>query len=326
MVKELDKVDRRILFELDKNGRVHETQLSKIVRKSREAVRYRIKNMEKNGVIVRYSCFINVAKLGYQGYKIYFKIKGKPERKKEFFEHIKSRKDIFWFGIADGAWDVGLTFFAKNNEEFYAEKNILFARFNDIIIQKFTGSIVEPIVLGMKFLVEEPEAYPKKPLHMFGITEYNKIDDTDRKILGTLLRNGRMKVVDLARHVKSTVDVVRNRIRKLEDKGIILKYNTVINHNKLGMEFYKAFLYFDSLLPDVERRLYETCRQDPNIIYIVRQISPWDIELEIMVENYQKYNAIINRIKEEFAESLSNVESAAMSEEYVFPAKKTIFD
>jgi hypothetical protein len=80
------------------------------------------------------------------------------------------------------------------------------------------------------------------------------------------------------------------------------------------------------LLPDVEKRLYEACMQDPNIIYIVRQISPWDIELEIMVENYQKYNAIINRIKEEFADSLSNVESAAMSEEYVFPAKKTIFD
>jgi hypothetical protein len=54
------------------------------------------------------------------------------------------------------------------------------------------------------------------------------------------------------------------------------------------MEFYKAFLYFDSLLPDDEKRLYETCRRDPNVIYIVRQISPWDIELEIMVENYQK--------------------------------------
>jgi len=324
MIKGLDITDRRILYELDRNCRIPETRLSKRIRKSREVVRYRIRNLERERIIVGYSCFINVAKLGYQGYKVYLKIKGKPERKKEFFEHIKSRKDIFWFGIADGAWDVGLTFFAKGNGEFHNEKNKLFSKFGDLILEKFTGSIVEPIVFGKNFLIEKVKE--TEPVHLFGKVEHNEIDETDRKMLGAFLRNSRIKIVDLAKQVGSSVDIVRNHKKKLEEQGIIGKYYAIIDYNRIGMEFYKTFLYFDSISPKDEKKLYEICSQDPNIIHMVRQITPWDVELEIMVENYSKYNRILHRIKEEFADSLRNVESAIMSEDYVFPAKKTIFD
>ncbi len=326
MKDELDKIDKRILFELDKNARIPETSLAKIVNKSREAVRYRINNLEKKGIILGYSIFINVAKLGFQGYKVYLKLKGKPERKKEFFEHIRSRKDIFWLGIADGAWDVGLTFFAKSNEEFYNAKNQLFSEFKDLIVDKITGSLVEPIIFGKKFLVENLDEKEISPKHMFGKVEQNELDGIDKKILGALLHNGRIRLVDLAIEVKSTVDIVRNRIKKLEENGIILRYYAVIDHNKIGMEFYKSFLYFESLSQKDEKKLYEFCKLNPNVLYIVRQITPWDIELELMVENSQKYNQIINELKQLFSDNLRNVESAIMSEDYVFPAKRNIFD
>jgi Lrp/AsnC family leucine-responsive transcriptional regulator len=323
-MKGLDSIDRRILFELDRNGRIAETKLAKIIRRSREVVRYRIRKLEQAGIILRYSCFINVAKLGYHGYKVYLKMKGKPERKKEFSEHIRSRKDIFWFGIADGAWDIGLTFFAKDSGEFFSEKNLLFSEFSDLIIQKDTGILVEPIVFGKKFLLEKDTR--SSPIHLFGRVEEHRIDETDRKVLGALLRNGRTSAVELAREIGSSPDVVRARMKRLEQKGIIAKYYAVLDHNKLGMEFYKSFLYFESLSPEDERKLYEICRHDPNIIHMVRQITPWDIELEVMVRDYREYNRIINSIKEVFPDSLRNIESAIMSEDYVFPAEKTVFD
>ena len=127
--------------------------------------------VEKRGIILGYSCFINVGKLGYQGYKIYLKVKGTPERKKEFYGYLKLRRDVFWFGIADGAWDVGLTFFSKGNEEFYKVKNEIFSKFGDMILEKHTGSIIEPIIFGRKFLIEKKEI---KPVHMFGKVEFNK--------------------------------------------------------------------------------------------------------------------------------------------------------
>jgi len=43
----LDLTDRKILIELDKNCRTPEQQIAKVVGKSREAVKYRIQQLEK---------------------------------------------------------------------------------------------------------------------------------------------------------------------------------------------------------------------------------------------------------------------------------------
>ena len=45
MNPQLDKIDKRLLFELNQNCRIPETRLAKMVGKSKEAVRYRIKNL-----------------------------------------------------------------------------------------------------------------------------------------------------------------------------------------------------------------------------------------------------------------------------------------
>ena len=42
---DIDNIDKRILFELDKNSRIPDVQLAKRVGKSKEAVRYRIKKL-----------------------------------------------------------------------------------------------------------------------------------------------------------------------------------------------------------------------------------------------------------------------------------------
>lgn len=99
-----------------------------------------------------------------------------------------------------------------------------------------------------------------------------------------------------------------------------------MNYNKLGYKFYKSFLFLRNLSKEDENRLTQYVKSHPNIINLVKQISPWDIELEIMVKSHQEYNKIIDDVKEEFSEIIVDVESAIMSEDYVFPAEKMIFE
>ena len=80
-------------------------------------------------------------------------------------------------------------------------------------------------------------------------------------------------------------------ILPLEEK-IIIKYTAVINYQKLGFEFYKTFLYFKNLNEKDMDSLMTHCLDNPNIIHLIKQISPWDIELEVMCENYEEYNKI----------------------------------
>jgi len=315
----LDKIDMRLLYELDWNSRQTDAELAKKIGKSRETVRYRIEQLEKKGIIAGYVTWINVAKLGYQAYKIYLKIGGKEDEREEFFEAMKNNTSLFWLGIADGAWDVGLTFFAKSNEEFFHRKNEIFAKYSRIILQKFTGVAVDAYGYPKKLFHSQPE----EQFSVFGKIGNNTLDEIDKAILSELFHNSRIKLVELASKTGVSVDVVRSRMRDMKEKGIIVKYKALVDYQKLSLEFYKAFLYFDSFSKEDEKKLFEIAKQDQNILHIVTLISPWDIELEIMVENYQKYNSIIRRLKAEFP-NLRNVESATMWGDFVFPAEGTI--
>ncbi|MFH0737140.1 MAG: winged helix-turn-helix transcriptional regulator [Candidatus Micrarchaeota archaeon] len=319
MIDSLDKIDKRLLYELDWNARQTEAELAKKIGKSRETVRYRIAQLEKKGVITGYATWVDVTKLGYQVYKIYLKIGGNEEERAAFFDALKKETKLFWLGTADGAWDVGLTFFAKSNDDFFHIKNAIFARFNRIILQKFAGVAVGVYAFPKKLFHNDPK--PRR--QVFGEIEGNGIDAIDKKILSLLFHDSRKKLVALAAEAGVSVDIIRSRMRKMEEKGIIGSYKADIDYQKLGLEFYKAFLYFDSFSKEDEAKLFEIAKQDPNILHIVTLISPWDVELEIMVESYQMFNRIMRRLKADFP-NLRNVESATMYGDFVFPAEGTI--
>jgi DNA-binding Lrp family transcriptional regulator len=111
----------------------------------------------------------------------------------------------------------------------------------------------------------------------------------------------------------------------MEEKGIIQGYQANLDYHALGVEFYKAFLYFENFPQPVQKRLYELCRRHPNVVNFLKVVAPWSIELEIMTENYAHYREIINHLRHEFADSLVNVESTNLAEDYIYPARATIF-
>ena len=82
----LDLTDRKILAELDKNCRIHNSILAKKVHKSREAVKYRIQQLQKNGILTGFITSINPNKLGFYMFKVYLKLENIPNQREKFFE------------------------------------------------------------------------------------------------------------------------------------------------------------------------------------------------------------------------------------------------
>ncbi|VVB56579.1 putative HTH-type transcriptional regulator [uncultured archaeon] len=321
----LDTIDRRILFELDQNCRIPETRLAKIVGKSKEAVRYRIKNLRETGIIKGYSMYFDVSRLGFEGYKVYLKIREKPALKRQFLEDLQKRPDIFWTSTGDGAWNIAITFLARNGDEFYQKKNELYAQHRDIVLSEVNAAMVEGMAFPKKFLLGD-EGRAVEPAYLLSKSHEVEVDAVSRKILGALMHNSRIKLVELAGECGTSIEVVRNRMKRLEEQGVIQSYSVEMDYAKMGMEFYKAFLYLEGLSPAMEKRIYEMARRHPNVLTLIKTIAPWAVELEIMVEDYAKYNEVIGQIRREFADVLINVESANMASWIEFPARKAIFE
>lgn len=304
----LDMTDRKILLELDRNCRISDTRLARKVRKSREAVRYRISRLAEKGVITSFTAAINPNRMGYSMYKIYLQIENIEEERKKLLEFLRENKKVYWMGECDGAWDLIFAFYAKNDMEFYDMKNRLVSDFEHIIISKATGRFIDSKQYVKRFFTGEMI----EPVMFGGEIVDNEVDGIDQKIIEILVANARTPVNEIARRAKTTPAIVRGKMKRMEKLGIILTYRIGINMQKLGLEMFKAIIYLKGMSTEREKGLYDYVRSIDNSAYFIRNITPWDIELEFIVENYDKYTRIIGDLRKEFPDLIRNVETVLM--------------
>ena len=115
------------------------------------------------------------------------------------------------------------------------------------------------------------------------------MEETDRKIVSLLARNGRMSFTELGRQAGLSVSAVHQRVRRLEQDGVIKGYAAIFNPEDVGLPLtaFVSIKPFDPSAPDdVPLRLepltaIEACHSvagDENYILKVRAASPADLE------------------------------------------------
>jgi Lrp/AsnC family leucine-responsive transcriptional regulator len=111
------------------------------------------------------------------------------------------------------------------------------------------------------------------------------VEETDRKIVSLLARNGRMSFTELARQAGLSVSAVHQRVRRLEQDGVIKGYVAVFDPDDVGLPLtaFVSIKPFDAAAPDdLPQRLehlaaIEACYSvagDENYILKVRVTSP----------------------------------------------------
>jgi hypothetical protein len=88
---------------------------------------------------------------------------------------------------------------------------------------------------------------------------------------------------------------------------------------------YKAFVYMNNISEADEQKFMEYAKQSRSIVYFIRQLSNWDLELEIMVKDYNEFTIIINDLRQQFAATIRKVEFALMREDIFLFGEKEMF-
>ncbi|MBV9451706.1 MAG: Lrp/AsnC family transcriptional regulator [Streptosporangiaceae bacterium] len=115
------------------------------------------------------------------------------------------------------------------------------------------------------------------------------MEEIDRKIVSLLARSGRMSFTELARQAGLSVSAVHQRVRRLEQDGVIKGYAAVFDPVDIGLPLtaFVSIKPFDAAAPDdVPQRLQgltaiEACHSvagDENYILKVRVASPSALE------------------------------------------------
>ncbi|MHA2062380.1 MAG: Lrp/AsnC family transcriptional regulator [Candidatus Sifarchaeia archaeon] len=131
-------------------------------------------------------------------------------------------------------------------------------------------------------------------------------DDIDREILEILSKDGRTKFTTIAKSIKRTEGTVRNRVRRLREKGVIQGFRVITDPVNLGYEkqaiirfhmepSYEAYSQLDNLpfiCQGVNCELLALYRSNGESSFILEVLSKTKLDLDYFVSELNKFNGM----------------------------------
>ncbi|MBI5003072.1 Lrp/AsnC family transcriptional regulator [Candidatus Woesearchaeota archaeon] len=324
---DLNLKDRKILYELEKNARQSDAEIAKHVGLSRDSVRYRINRMCTEGHIHYFMTLLNSMKLGYDWYRTFFKLRNiSVAKEEEIIAYLKEK--VSWITKVEGIWDINTGIFVKNVYEYRDFIDAFLLKFS-FYIEKYDVSIVTRMWIYHKEFLLQKKSGTIKPLLM-GFDEHKTygfkiIDEMDYKILKTILKDARMKSIDIARKIGTTEIVVRYRIKKLIEKGIIIGFKPFLNIHKLGYLYFKLHLTLQNITPEKKRRIFSYIHQHPNTVHTTELVGGADLETEFQVKSNDEFYAHIQELRLKFSDIIRDYQFMQYTQEYKFTYLPEVF-
>ncbi len=120
------------------------------------------------------------------------------------------------------------------------------------------------------------------------------IDKTDKLLLKELVINGKQSMKELSAKVNLSPTPVYDRVKKLENEGVIEKYAAVINPEKLGFEL---IVYMQIKLIRHQEELFkqfsEHIMQFEEVAEAVMVSGEYDALLKLLLKDMNEYNEFV---------------------------------
>lgn len=122
-----------------------------------------------------------------------------------------------------------------------------------------------------------------------------KMDSTDYKILEILIEDGRISMKDLAKRVALSAPAAAERVKKLEEDGIIKKYKAVIDYEKLGKKM-NVLINVDMKVQN-SAKFNEFIRNENSITECHHVTGPYCKIIKACLEDIESLGKLIDKIQ-----------------------------
>ena len=146
------------------------------------------------------------------------------------------------------------------------------------------------------------------------------LDQVDRDILEILQNDGRSSASHVAQEISMSVPAVTDRIKKLQESGVIMGFTTMLDHRKLGLDV-SAFItvisesssHYNDVIREINKnaeiiQCFTTTGNGSHVLLalventhslekLLRKIQSWPgvmrTETQIILSSYKGINAVL---------------------------------
>jgi DNA-binding Lrp family transcriptional regulator len=304
MVK-IDLKDRKILYHLDLDSRQSSLEIGKKVGLSKNVVNYRVKRLEKEGLINNYYTAINFHRLGYTNLAFYLNYQYyTPSIEKEIIDYFIKNKYSWWIANVQGKYDLMALFLVKDLNDFFIFWKETLKRYRYYFQESTIAFFPYTYHYHNSYLIDD---YKINDHEKFGYgyeTEKAKIDNVDLQILNLIALNARLPLTEIAKTFNSSSTMINNRIKKLKKFGIILGFRIHINYSKLGYQLFNVHLSLKNY--EKMKHIIVYVKTNPHLIYINEVVDHCDLDLNYYLKSFNEMHSIIKDIYKKFPNDIKN--------------------
>lgn len=133
-------------------------------------------------------------------------------------------------------------------------------------------------------------------VHEHSDEEIPKIDAKDKKILSILAEDGRIPLTSIAKKVRLSRDSVDYRIKRMQEKGVILRFYPVLNLQLFKHSMFIVFFLLDELDKQKQRDFLSDLMENPNVRAIREYSDNWDLEVSFVARTLQDFDDVLTEI------------------------------
>jgi DNA-binding Lrp family transcriptional regulator len=305
----MTELDKKLLFELDRDGRASYTNLAKKLNSSPQVIKYHLEKLIDEGIIKHFWAFIDYDKAGFPIFWGYWLKFSGLTKESEFamYADLKTNKNIPIIMRCDGYADAMLGIIGRDVFEHNKILQQVFAKYGKFIS-------MSDIVVGLGFhkfsrsYLMNNAIVSREQKTSGGTTERAKISELDRKILSLLQIDGRMEFTKMAEKAGVSAGLVQKHYQRLIAEKVITKITYTLDLAKMEMQSYRTLLKIVQYDQKRIKELFDYCKNNPNIINYVKVMGNWQVMLDIEIKDRNKLRELIRDIKHKFKDIIFQIE------------------
>lgn len=124
-----------------------------------------------------------------------------------------------------------------------------------------------------------------------------ELDALDSKILAVLDEDARLAEAAIGKKVGASKQVVRYRLNRLKEVGVVENYYTMMDVGKLGFDSYYVFVQLTGLNLNEENEIYKKILKLPHIAWLITGVGRWDAILLFCSKTIAQFNEQLEGLK-----------------------------
>lgn len=132
------------------------------------------------------------------------------------------------------------------------------------------------------------------------------LDNLDKKILFELDVNCRQPLSLIAKKVKTSKQVVKYRLDKLLQAGVIKKFVSFIRVEKFGFIQTKTYLRFDEISQEQEQELISFFIDNPSVVWLASSDGKWDLMIAASMLSVFHFENFLNEISTKYGKFIKD--------------------